>query len=85
MANRFSITFRNWQGIYLLAWVPAKFIPAHKIISLALPTYKLLLNFDFASVLGLVLRYAFQILEMYFLSNQRTEGVAENDNIDVVL
>ena len=35
--------------------------------SLALPTYVLPLNFNFASVLGLDLRYAFQILEIDFL------------------
>ena len=35
--------------------------------SLALPTYVLPLNFYFASVLGLDLRYAFQILEIDFL------------------
>ena len=37
------------------------------LTSLALPTYVLPLNLDFASVLGLGFQYAFQILEMYFL------------------
>ena len=41
--------------------------------SLALPTYVLPLNFDFASVLGLDLRYAFQILEIDFLFGQISE------------
>ena len=53
--------------------------------SLALPTYVLPLNFDFASVLGLGMRYAFKIFQIYFLrANQRTERVAENNDIDVV-
>ena len=35
------------------------------------------LNFDFASVLGLAMRYASQISQVDFqLANQRTEGVA---------
>ena len=54
-------------------------------VSLALPSYVLLLNLDFASVLGLAIRYASQILQVDFLpANQRTKGVAENDDVDVV-
>ena len=53
--------------------------------SLALPSYVLLLNLDFASVLGLAIRYVSQILQVDFLpANQLTEGVAENDDVDVV-
>ena len=37
------------------------------LTSLALPTYVLPLNLDFASVLGLGFQYAFQILEIDFL------------------
>ena len=46
----------------------AQFADLLKVLSsLALPTYILPLNLDFASVLGLVLRYALQILEIDFL------------------
>ena len=34
--------------------------------SLALPSYVLLLNFDFASVLGLAIQYVSQILQVNF-------------------
>ena len=53
--------------------------------SLALPSYVLPLNFDFASVLGLAIRYVFQIFQVDFLpDSQITKGVAENDDVDVV-
>ena len=53
--------------------------------SLALPSYVLPLNFDFASVLGPAIRHVFQIFQVNFLqANQRTEGVAENNDVDVV-
>ena len=53
--------------------------------SLALPSYVLPLNFDFASVLGLAIRYASTIFQVDFQpANHRTEGVAENDDVDVV-
>ena len=54
--------------------------------SLALPSYVLPLNFDFASVLGLAMRYVSQMSQVNFLpANQRTEGMAENDDVEVVL
>ena len=53
--------------------------------SLALPSYVLPLNLDLASVLVLAIWYVRQILQVDFLpANQRTEGVAENDDVDVV-
>ena len=55
-----------------------------KIPSLALPSYVLLLNFDFASV-GLAMRYVNQMSQDNFLpANQRKEGMAENDDVEVV-
>ena len=54
-------------------------------ISLALPSHVLPLNCHFASVLGLGIRHVSQMSQVNFLpENQRTEGVAENDDIDVV-
>ena len=55
--------------------------------SLALPTYVLPLNFDFASVQGLVLitvRFSDLGNRFSIWPNQRTEGVAENYKVDVV-
>ena len=53
--------------------------------SLALPSYVLPLNLDFASVLGLAIRVRFQIFQVDFIpANQRTEEVAENVDVDVV-
>ena len=54
-------------------------------ISLALPSYILPLNLDFASVLGLAIRYISQMSPVNFLlANQQTEGVADNDDVNVV-
>ena len=53
--------------------------------SLALPSYVLPLNLNFASILGLAMRYVNQMSPVSFLpANQRTEVVAENDDVDVV-
>ena len=54
-------------------------------VSLALPSYVLPLNLDFASVLGLGIRYVSQMSQVNFLpANQQTEGMAKNDDVDVV-
>ena len=47
--------------------------------SLAVPSYILPLNFHFSSVLGLAMRYVSQI--NFLADNQRTEVVAENDDV----
>ena len=53
--------------------------------SLALPSDVLPLNFHFASVPVLAMGYVHQMSQVHFLpANQRTEVVAENDDVDVV-
>ena len=55
-------------------------------VRLALPSYVLPLNLDFAFVLGLAIWYVSQIFQVDFQpANQQTEGVAENDDVDGAL